>query len=291
MFRDTETALTPNVISLREIQDQLDCFFQWIQNPPPKHAEMAVAALHFFRNFKDFVIPNKNPEILVLNKPAGLLTYSGFSGELFGVAEIARLASKNRCIEALHRLDTHTSGILVLGKTVSIRREVRNSFEKRKIKKEYITILKGDVSDKITIVNAAISAGKQKPSMVTTQENPKHAESRIKVLAKVRDEEGNIFSILKVRILTGRTHQIRVHMSEVLGAPVVGDTEYGSAQNYAPRQLLHAYHLNLWDTEDKEILDCVAPIPPDFYAFLSNKELIQFDPEYLSIFSFQRPSA
>ena len=166
----------------------------------------------------------ENDDLLIINKPAGLAVHSG-SGVAFGIIDILRAEQfANTFIELVHRLDRQTSGCLVLAKSRPALTQLSALFNSsHDIKKQYLTLTKGHWPDGENRIDAPLSKSEIKSGerMVTINPNGKTAVSLFKTVEQFRD-----CSLVEVTLLTGRTHQIRVHAASE-GHPVAGDEKYG----------------------------------------------------------------
>lgn len=217
----------------------------------------------------DFPVLYEDDYLLLLSKPPGLVVHPGsgnFSGTLVnGLVYYCQSISKvgeDLRPGIVHRLDKDTSGVMVVAKTNSAHRMLVECFKNRLLTKEYIALLHGVLKDKTGRIVSAIGrhpVNRQK--MCVRAVGGRHAVSNWEVIA----EFGGKFSLVKVQIETGRTHQIRVHMAH-LGCPVAGDSTYGSGRDNAlfARQMLHASRLKFEHPISGEILDLTAPVWTDF---------------------------
>jgi len=166
----------------------------------------------------------ENDDLLIINKPAGLAVHSG-SGVAFGVIDILRAEQfADTFIELVHRLDRQTSGCLVLAKSRPALTQLSALFNSsHDIKKQYLTLTKGHWPDGENRIDAPLSKSEIKSGerMVTINPNGKTAVSLFKTVEQFRD-----CSLVEVTLLTGRTHQIRVHAASE-SHPVAGDEKYG----------------------------------------------------------------
>ena len=221
----------------------------------------------------DFHILFEDENLLILSKPPGIVVHPG-SGNHYGTLvnglvyycqAIAAVGDKLRP-GIVHRLDKDTSGIMLAAKTELVQGKLVELFKNRKIEKSYIALLHGLIKEKTGRLVAPIGRHPvNRKKMAVCSSSGRHAVSNWEVLEELA---GN-FSLVRITIETGRTHQIRVHMAH-LGHPVVGDRVYGSNRdndNY-PRQLLHAHRLVFQHPVTGEIVDQVAPLWEDFSAVL-----------------------
>jgi len=172
----------------------------------------------------------KDDGILILNKAAGVVctkegrdnseTLEDWLIEKFGKNKIPRQG-------IVHRLDKGTSGLIVVTRTQETRNEMLEIFKKRKIKKTYIALIGGDLSNsgeiKVPIARSRYTFGK-----FAASEKGKEAETHFKVVKKYKYLD-KMYSLVEINLKTGRTHQIRVHFS-YLGWPLVGDLTYGGKE-------------------------------------------------------------
>ena len=224
----------------------------------------------------DPVIVFENENLVVLNKPAGLLMHSDGQGEatlvdwlIVHFPEVTTVGDKpEERPGVVHRLDKDTSGIVLVPRNQKYFEYLKSLFAHGKIKKTYLAIVRGVPKEKGGIIDTPISL---KPGTTKrTVHGGKMTKSAI-TQYKVSKELKNA-SLLEVFPKTGRTHQIRVHMASI-GHPVLGDTLYGSKKNEeeAPRQMLHAYSVEL-ELEPGKVVKFAADPPGDFRAFLAKLE-------------------
>lgn len=174
----------------------------------------------------------------------------------------------------VHRLDKDTSGILLAAKTAMAHAKLVALFSERQIQKHYLAICVG--TPKEGLIDAPIKRHPvHRKEMAVNLAEGKEAKSICRVIAK-----NESLSLVEIELLTGRTHQIRVHMNH-LGTPVLGDAVYGSAsankKHQPKRQLLHARQLAFNHPITGAALKLTAPIPSDLMAFVQ-----RFDSHYLS---------
>lgn len=213
---------------------------------------------------KDLIVVNKKADLVVHPVPGnwnntlvnGLLAYTE---ELSGINGIKRPG-------IVHRLDKDTSGAIVVAKNDQSHRKLVQQFKNRETKKIYHAIVKGNLSHEKGVVDAPIGRNpKERKKMAVTKENSKKAVSEFKVL-----ESYPAHTYLELKLLTGRTHQIRVHMS-YLGHPILGDDKYGKrrSKDYGvKRQMLHAYILGFKHPISEKWMEFKADLPEDFIATL-----------------------
>lgn len=165
----------------------------------------------------------------------------------------------------VHRLDKETSGIMVVAKSDVAYLELIRAFKNREVQKEYLAIVEGEVQ-KASVVALALGRDKRNPFRMTAQKEGKSAVTEILPLA-VRDG----FSLLLVRPRTGRTHQIRAHLS-LLGTPIAGDVLYGSqrGRDIFARCALHAFTLAFRHPVLGKWMTFAASLPSDMRRFIAH---------------------
>jgi 23S rRNA pseudouridine955/2504/2580 synthase len=209
----------------------------------------------------EFPVVFEDPALLVVDKPAGVAVHGG-SGISFGVIESLRAARPQaKVLELAHRLDRDTSGLLIIAKKRSSLVELHRMLRDGEVEKRYLAIVKGKWSGPKEIREAlhkyVTASGERR---VSVKEGGMTAVTRVSVV-KISAE----YSLLDVGLMTGRTHQIRVHLSHA-GHPVVGDDKYGDSTG-AKRLMLHAASLSLAHPISKEKLRLKAPMPADMKRF------------------------
>lgn len=209
----------------------------------------------------------EDKDLVIINKDAGMVVHPAYgnqNGTLVNAImyHIKDLSSINGVIRPgiVHRLDKDTSGIIVIAKNDRSHINLANMFKEKTLEKTYLCICKGNFKDNTGRVENFIGRDpRDRKKMAVVETGGKKAISNYEVLQEVRG-----FSLVKVRIETGRTHQIRVHMKS-LNRPIYGDSVYGSVdgKDYAKRQMLHAYKLKLTHPITGEEMEVLAPMPED----------------------------
>lgn len=210
--------------------------------------------------------------ILVIDKPAGVAVHGG-SGVAHGAIERLRAARPDaRFLELAHRLDRETSGVLMFGKKRSSLLHLHAQLRERLAEKRYLAIVHGRFPLRTKTVQKPLyryltADGERR---VRVQEGGQPALSRITGRSHFECPGLGVFSLVEVLIETGRTHQIRVHLSDA-GFPIVGDDKYGDfTLNKAleragfKRMFLHAWRLKIRHPLDGRVLSLEAAMPPEF---------------------------
>ncbi len=253
---------------------------QTIRLPPQLHAiPMAVdspstdsqsaspQACERARTFAESLVIHKDSSVLVINKPSGLATQggSGIREHVDGLLESLKFGKKQRP-RLVHRLDRDTSGVLVVARTVPAAAALSESLRRRDAVKVYWALTKGvPKSSRGTIRSAlakeAVGRAEKMAAVAGDAEGAKAAVTEYAVV----DAAGQDFAWLAVRPITGRMHQIRVHLAS-LGTPVVGDFKYGGAGARARGAIENKLHLHARSIDiahpDGGRLKAIAPLPP-----------------------------
>ena len=196
----------------------------------------------------DLPIIYEDDNVLVVNKPAGVLTHStgGLSIEP-SVASFLRdyISDDNLSSERagiVHRLDRATSGVIIGAKNTKTLSFLQKQFAIRKTKKTYIAIVADQVEQPAGTIDIPLERNPKNPKTFMPSVGGKSAQTDYKVI-KVFKRAGKQYSVVELKPLTGRTHQLRVHLAHI-GHPVVGDHLYSGDQD-APRLMLHAAELEI----------------------------------------------
>ncbi len=236
-----------------------------IRLPPVRQAETARPSLPGSRQLAALreAILFEDSQLLVLNKPAGVAVHGG-SGISFGVIEALRIMRpEEHSLELVHRLDRETSGCLMVAKKRSVLRTLHAAWREGRVGKYYLALLSGrwqggEQRVRLTLEKNVLQSGERR---VRVSDAGKESESRFRPLQLFEDA-----TLVEVAILTGRTHQIRVHASH-LGHPVAGDDKYGrrdiNRRFYASglkRMFLHAQSLAFIHPGSGESLRMNAPL-------------------------------
>ena len=206
---------------------------------------------------------------VVLNKPAGVLTHSkgAYNPEPTVATWLAtrkgyafKDESENMRAGIVHRLDRATSGVMICAKNPNALKHLQKQFQDRKAKKTYIARVQDRVRPEKAIIDLPIERNPKQPQRFRVGANGKPAITAYETLEYIEDKKIGIDSLLELKPMTGRTHQLRVHM-HYLKHPIVGDTFYDGRK--ARRLYLHAHLLEI-TLPSKERVTFEAPMPNDF---------------------------
>lgn len=218
----------------------------------------------------------EDEDLAIINKPQDMVVHpapGNYTGTLVNALlfHIDNLSSINGIIRPgiVHRLDKDTSGLLIIAKNDKAHRILSESLKERNVKRVYISLVHGILSNDEGTINAPIGRhGTDRKKMTVTQKNSKEAITHYKVL-----ERYNNYSLVEVNLETGRTHQIRVHMAYI-NHPVVGDPVYSKGKNEfgLDKQMLHAYKLGFSHPSTGEHMEFQIDLPEYFKNILNTLE-------------------
>ena len=253
----------------------------------------------------------EDADLAVVNKPAGMMVHAG-SGQnedarscgtlvnalLFRFKKLSATGGDLRP-GIVHRLDKDTSGLIVVAKNDRTHAALAELFASRKIKKSYIALVHGTVERAKGTISASVGRDPMRRTRMTAKPlgDARTAVSHYEVVRRLANRFGK-FTLVKVRIETGRTHQIRVHMASI-GHPVVGDTLYGGSGQLTDqvasqaatskaarrkaeperlrlgRNFLHSARLEFAHPKTGKLLELEAPLPAELEEFLARLEAKQ----------------
>lgn len=210
----------------------------------------------------------EDEDIIVVNKPAGLLTVATDKEKRRTAYAILSSHVKDQHpdnkIFIVHRLDRETSGLLLFARNEKIKRQIQETWEQTIVQRTYVAVVEGEVTESEGTVTSWLT--ESKALKVYSSQNPQHGQKSITHYRKIRANAG--YSLLQLNLETGRKHQIRVHMQD-LGHPVVGDAKYGSGTKPIGRLALHAQVLAFTHPKTGEIRRFETPVPPVFMKLFS----------------------
>lgn len=216
----------------------------------------------------------EDKDIIVVNKPKGMVVHPA-NGNLDGTLVNAILAMCKDSLSGIggeirpgivHRLDKDTSGLLIVAKNDVAHMNMSKQIQDRKVTKKYIALVKGNVLEDEATIDLPIARSTKDRKKMAVDSKGKSAITHFKVLKRYQK-----YTLLELKIDTGRTHQIRVHMSYI-GHPVVGDMTYSNGKNEfgVEGQMLHARYLEFAHPVTGQVLKLEAPIPEYFEEILQN---------------------
>ncbi len=206
----------------------------------------------------------EDEDILVIDKPAGLTVHPapGHPSHTLVNAILAHCPNLAMSMELtrpgiVHRLDKDTSGLIVIAKNDIAHEYLATQFKNRSVTKGYLVLVKGRLSPEQGIIEAPIGRDPYNRRRMAIAEAGKEATTKY----RVRQYLDN-YTLVEVAPLTGRTHQIRVHLSAI-GHPVAGDSLYGTKSPHLNRQFIHAYRLGFCLPSTEQYQEFIAPLPVD----------------------------
>lgn len=212
--------------------------------------------------------------LLVVSKPAGLVVHAGSGqrvptladGLLARYPQIVRNGLDPTRAGLVHRLDAETSGLLLVALDPPTYDLLQAQFRERTVRKTYLALVQGRVAQEEAAIQAPLGRDPNNRTRYTVAVDGRYARTEFRVLERAASA-----SYLEVDLITGRTHQIRVHMASI-GHPILGDRVYGTrdAAARAPRQMLHAWRLRFFHPWQGMALEFTAQIPADITTVLAH---------------------
>jgi 23S rRNA pseudouridine1911/1915/1917 synthase len=212
-------------------------------------------------------IAYEDPHLLVVDKPAGIVVHPG-AGHGSGTLVQGMLAHGAAGGEAdrpgiVHRLDRDTSGLLVVARSAEAHSRLKRLVQRHELEREYVALVRGRPRSRTGRIEAPIGRDRRDPTRQSLDtDRPRDAVTHFEL-----DELIGQNALLRVRLETGRTHQIRIHLAAI-GLPVVGDPVYGVPDPALGRQFLHAARLAFMHPFTGERVDVSSPLPSDLARYL-----------------------
>lgn len=217
------------------------------------------ASSHLISHEGELRILYEDGDVIVMDKPAGLVVHptgAHFTDTLANrLAAYLRDKGEDSVIRILGRLDKDTSGVVLAVKNRAAALRLERQRENGSLQKNYLAVTEGVPEEKMGNIRVPIGPDLLRKGKMQVCEDGKSASTRYEVL---REKDGR--ALVKLDLLTGRTHQIRVHMASI-GCPLVGDPLYGQA---GKRMLLHAARLRFWQPFSQEEIVVESVVPDDF---------------------------
>lgn len=209
----------------------------------------------------DLPILYEDNDVLVINKPAGVLAHvqGAFNPEATVATFVRKRAAELTGERAgiVHRLDRPTSGVIVTAKNARTLSFLQKQFADRTVHKTYIAVVQGHLRQKEAVIDMPIERNPKAPATFRVGPNGKSAKTRYKVL-----QENDHISLVELKPVTGRTHQLRVHLAQI-GNPIIGDPLYGTGK-HGDRLYLHAHSLEILLPHEEKPRIFSADTPPEF---------------------------
>jgi 23S rRNA pseudouridine1911/1915/1917 synthase len=218
-----------------------------------------------------FTVPYEDEHLLIVDKPAGLVVHPArghWTGTLAQALAGKAAGGEEGRPGIVHRLDRDTSGLLVVARSEEAHRRLKDLISSRLVEREYLALVLGRPPARTGTIDAPIGRDRRDRIRNSTDtDTPREARTHFAIERALPET-----SLLRVRLETGRTHQIRVHL-EAIGHPVAGDPEYGGAEGQGPdlgleRQFLHAARLAFTHPFTGDAVDVTSPLPPDLQQAL-----------------------
>ncbi len=233
-----------------------------VQAPPPLAPVAQPVAVPYAIRYED-------ADLMIVEKPAGVVVHPAgpHRGATLSEALAARGAAGGEPWRPglVHRLDRDTSGLLVVAKSEEAHRRLKTALAAREIVREYLALVEGRPPSRTGTIDAPLGRDRRvRTRRSIDSDHPREARTHFETVEALPGA-----TLLRVRLETGRTHQIRAHF-HAIGHPVCGDPEYGGAGRYGlRRQFLHAARLDLDQPFTGEPLAIVSPLPEDLAAALA----------------------
>jgi 23S rRNA pseudouridine1911/1915/1917 synthase len=218
----------------------------------------------------------QDEDLAVINKPKGLVVhpahgnwdYTMVNALLYHIKDLSGINGQIRP-GIVHRLDKDTSGVMVVAKNDVAHRSLAGQIKEHSIKREYIALVHGTIKENLGTIDAPIGRSKTDRKKMAVIADGRPAVSKYRVLERYHN-----YSLVKVELLTGRTHQIRVHFAYIKH-PVVGDPLYGSGKKHfnLDSQALHAHLLGFIHPRSGKYLEITSPLPEYFQEILASLRL------------------
>jgi 23S rRNA pseudouridine1911/1915/1917 synthase len=212
-------------------------------------------------------IAYEDEHLLLVDKPAGVVAHPSAghrTGTLVhGVLEHGAAGGEEERPGIVHRLDRDTSGLLVVARSAEAHERLKRLVKKRELEREYLALVRGRPRSRAGRIEAPIGRDRRDPTRHSLEtDRPRDAVTHFELIELIDQ-----YALLRVRLETGRTHQIRVHLAAI-GLPVIGDPVYGVPDPALGRQFLHATRLAFTHPFTGSRVEAESPLPPDLARYL-----------------------
>lgn len=221
----------------------------------------------------ELTVIHEDESLLVVNKPPGMVvhpTYKNTSGTLLNGLLWHVRGRAGVLPSIITRLDKNTSGLVLVALSPEVHARVQRDASAGQVKKEYLALVRGTPTPRAGSISLPLARSPEDRRLVVVTLAGQASETRYEVISTSggADALEPDYSLVRCELVTGRSHQIRVHFSAV-GHPILGDPTYGEAHATMPRQALHAWRLTLRHPVSGEPLHVEAELPADFQALLT----------------------
>jgi 23S rRNA pseudouridine1911/1915/1917 synthase len=213
----------------------------------------------------------EDDDIIIVNKQAGIVVHPSYGHPDGTLLNALTAYSKGNFVPYLvHRLDKDTSGLIIFAKNEKAKISISKQLQNRAVKKIYVAAVKGIIAENKGRIEAPLGRSPQNRKIMSVNATAKKmAITEFKVIERKED-----YTLLEIRIITGRTHQIRSHM-KYINHPVIGDVQYGGPQSIDgktyTRQMLHAYNVTFTHPRTCKQVQFTAPLPEDMRQIKENR--------------------
>lgn len=219
----------------------------------------------------DLDIVYEDDDLMVINKPSGLVVHPGngnydntlVNGLMYYTNNLSDVAKDEARPGIVHRLDKDTSGLMLVAKNNKTHELLADDFKNKRIHREYVALLDGIVPENSAIIDAPIARSSENYQKMTVKAGGKRAVTHLEVIKKYKD-----YTLVRLVLETGRTHQIRVHMAYI-GYPVHNDPVYNKKKSDEFGQFLHSEYLRFIHPITKKRLEFRVDVPEHFQEFLN----------------------
>jgi 23S rRNA pseudouridine1911/1915/1917 synthase len=231
--------------------------FEPLETPPPLAPEDVGLRVAY-----------EDEHLLVVDKPAGVVVHPsaghGTGTLVHGVLELGAAGGEEERPGIVHRLDRDTSGLIVVARSDEAHKRLKRLVQRRELEREYLALVRGRPRSRAGRIEAPIGRDRRDPTRQSLDtDRPRDAVTDFE-LVELLDQD----AVLRVRLVTGRTHQIRVHLAAI-GLPVVGDPVYGVPDPALGRQFLHATRLAFTHPFTGVRVEVESPLPNDLARYLT----------------------